>query len=628
MAQINAEVEDSNIQYVIKDTSEFVLQSSDSDQFGNLMCTDGTQAFFLDGALIADSSNGNGQTYILQDSDLGQYYIQESDGIVVSEENKLSGTDFLEAVPSLSGEQDSSSQTPLIQFIDDEGNLVNAQIPSILYIQDETETGQYQLVQDLQAEADGMQAIQLETNQVVELKDLIQQQEETTVQIEGDENRYQYVILKDGNLHIQSYPKYEDNDNIDKVVYDAPKEWENITGRNLITGKQLSLQSLVENQRKLGSPKRKRKKKGGLEELLNKKLNLGRTVDGKKLVGKIIHIGKRKQKDEAVIKDAKQENETTNSVEPTLTEVIKDGASFDDTNLLQATFVEANSTQDGTIDSNGFETTNVVQTISRKRVSTASEIEFILKRKVICNDVLEQISKTLIGLMRLESVSKRLKNKHLLIKVVEQKYVQSKKIYERNFSYSSGYMVEICSIDQETGDLMESWSYEHEGGIKEHPDAETLKKVMFKEVLRLTFVITLLKDGPHVKVVMEPDDSLFRCRACDKTFKTKTQLDLHLSTLHSISLQMKQCDHCPFATASDAEWEDHRKYHDGQHVLGCIEPGCEATFSTLEKLSIHHAEVHKKVNKDSSKCSSGPDGNDNDSFNNQISSHGMKSNVF
>nr|CAI5817244.1 unnamed protein product [Callosobruchus analis] len=441
-----------------------------------------------------------------------------------------------------------------------------------------------------------MQAIQLETNQVVELKDLIQQQEETTVQIEGDENRYQYVILKDGNLHIQSYPEYEDNDNINKVVYDAPKEWENITGRNLITGKQLSLQSLVENQRKLGSPKRKRKKKGGLEELLNKKLNLGRTVDGKKLVGKIIHIGKRKQKDEAVIKDAKQENceqithtpETTNSVEPTLT----------------------NSTQDGTIDSNGFETTNVVQTISRKRVSTASEIEFILKRKVICNDVLEQISKTLTGLMRLESVSKRLKNKHLLIKVVEQKYVQSKKIYERNFSYSSGYMVEICSIDQETGDLMESWSYEHEGRIKEHPDAETLKKVMFKEVLRLTFVITLLKDGPHIKVVMEPDDSLFRCRACDKTFKTKTQLDLHLSTLHSISLQMKQCDRCPFATASDAEWEDHRKYHDGQHVLGCVEPGCEATFSTLEKLSIHHAEVHK-VNKDSSKCSSGQDGKSN-----------------
>ncbi|VEN62036.1 unnamed protein product [Callosobruchus maculatus] len=630
---INAVDEDGNIQYVLNDSSGFILQSSDSDQFSNLICTDGTQAFFLDGALIADSSDENGQTYVLQDDgDLSQYYIQETDGIFVSEEKESPATGLLEAVTSVTGDDDCSSQSQLIQFIDDEGNLINAQIASILCLQDETETtGEYQLVEDYQAGIDGMQTLQLETSQMVELKDLIQQQEESSVQIE-DENRYQYVILEDGKLHIQSYAEYEASNEINQVATKpAPVEWENITGRNLITGKQLSLRSLAENPQKI-SPKRKRKKKGGLEVLLNKKLNLGRTVDGKKLVGKIIHVGKRKQEGDAAIEavkeDVNQENAHTEDTRDGLT----DSLSFEDSYASQATFVQAKHSldiKDDVIDSSGFKDTNVVQAISSKRVSTTSDIQYILKRKIICKDVLEQISKILSGLMKLDSVNKRFRNKYLLIKAIARRYVQSKKRFEKDFSYSSGYMVETYSVNQETGDLTESWSYVHDDRInsEESSDAEAPKNVMFEDLLQLTLLITLQKNRQHVKVMMEPDGSPFRCDACDKTFRTKMLLNLHLSTMHDISLHIKQCEHCPFASASDAEYEDHRKYHDGQQVLGCVEEGCEASFSTLEKLSIH-AEVHRK---DNNKCSSSPAGSDDnnkDVSKNQLTSHGIENTTF
>ncbi|CAH1980057.1 unnamed protein product [Acanthoscelides obtectus] len=531
---------DGDIQYVLNNSSQFILEPSDPEKLGNVFYTDGTQAIFVDGGLIADSTDGDGQTYVLQDCDLNQYYIPETGDIFLSEEDQ-SSSGFLETVPSQLETDESTSSNQLVQII----------------------------VED----------------QVVDLEDFIQQGDAAVVQIAGEENRYQYAVLKDGKLHIQSYPEIGDSQDLVQVADEAPStEWDKITGRNLITGKQLSLRSLAENRQKKVLTKRKRKNKNGLLGLLNKKLELGQTVDGKKLFLKIIHIGNKP--DVSIEKPADQKSDQSNQVT----------CSPKDTYSVNSVKTENNEEDTCNLE---FQSTNYVLPTStiNEIVSTPTNTAFIIKRKFVSKEVLDQISKTLSGLMKLESVKKKLKNKLLLVKVVEERYVQSKKGFDKNCSYSCGCIVDEYLVDQETGDLVQNWTYiaEENKEPEENTNGEADRKTQLLEVLQLTLLITYQKKGPHVKVILDPHGTLLQCLKCNKSFKTKGLLYAHLASEHGVNVATKQCGNCSFTATSDSEWEEHRKYHEGQQVLGCVEEGCDAYFSTLINLS-KHAEVHKKNN--------------------------------
>lgn len=126
---------------------------------------------------------------------------------------------------------------------------------------------------------------------------------------------FQYAILKDGKLHLQPCEsQYITDITEDNLFHQVESEEENsnfstvkngivdvssITGRNLLTGQKVTLDSYLgklkknlKNSEKKGSSTADAviRRKFLLNSLLNKKFKLGKTANGKQLVGKIIQI--------------------------------------------------------------------------------------------------------------------------------------------------------------------------------------------------------------------------------------------------------------------------------------------------------------------------------------------------
>ncbi|CAH1980059.1 unnamed protein product [Acanthoscelides obtectus] len=160
---------------------------------------------------------------------------------------------------------------------------------------------------------------------------------------------------------------------------------------------------------------------------------------------------------------------------------------------------------------------------------------------------------------------------------------------ETDESTSSNQLVQIIVEDQVVD--LEDFIQQGDAAVVQIAGEEN----RLLEVLQLTLLITYQKKGPHVKVILDPHGTLLQCLKCNKSFKTKGLLYAHLASEHGVNVATKQCGNCSFTATSDSEWEEHRKYHEGQQVLGCVEEGCDAYFSTLINLS-KHAEVHKKNN--------------------------------
>lgn len=131
--------------------------------------------------------------------------------------------------------------------------------------------------------------------------------------------RFQYAIIRQGKLHIQSYEghipilsveeklsvgiqkqmsskslqSFEENSLEEKNI-----DLSSITGRNLLTGQKVTLNNyfgkLKKNLKSFDKQKSIQdsitKRKNLLNNLLNKKLRLGKTMNGKQLIGKIIQI--------------------------------------------------------------------------------------------------------------------------------------------------------------------------------------------------------------------------------------------------------------------------------------------------------------------------------------------------
>lgn len=133
---------------------------------------------------------------------------------------------------------------------------------------------------------------------------------------------YQYAVIKNGKLHIQTGDRgslellrtlaqqevieddensvLEENDDSNLTMDDDTDIISKITGRNLITGQTVTLDKYLHRlQRKMhiDDPKssktnQQENESENLDPIINKKLVLGRTSNGKKLVGKILKITK------------------------------------------------------------------------------------------------------------------------------------------------------------------------------------------------------------------------------------------------------------------------------------------------------------------------------------------------
>lgn len=84
--------------------------------------------------------------------------------------------------------------------------------------------------------------------------------------------------------------------------------------------------------------------------------------------------------------------------------------------------------------------------------------------------------------------------------------------------------------------------------------------------------------------------NLFQCKQCDKTYKSKRSLSLHMTAIHG---PLAQCDYCSMELKGAKQRKQHMKMMH-QLVVACDE--CCSTFNSPAYLLKHKKRCHKKQN--------------------------------
>ncbi|KAJ8972452.1 hypothetical protein NQ314_000185 [Rhamnusium bicolor] len=570
-------IADEEVEYVLNDT-DFVLDSSEINHEGlsDIIYSDGTRAILVNnqGHII----QSEGQTVVLQEGeDLSQYYIND--------ENEI------------------------IQYVDEDGNTTDE--PQVIYVNEEgfpiqdADLSQYQIAETQEDDTFALKSVKLET-QVVDLEDLMRQQGEGETAIIGTEaNGYQYAILKDGKLHIQTYngdvfpvssseviqePETHDQETVEQIL-DLSK----ITGRNLLTG-----------QTGDGSRKRKIKNVDGLKRLLNKKLTLGKTTNGKRLVGKVIHVEKKNSSDESTayladkfyidIEESSSllENERLLDVQESCTESPDDSHNDESEELVQHDEDYLNAMS---VDQGCNEITEDMDTGRGTSKCRGNKRKIVIHEKLVSKDCFGHISRTLSGLMNMESVKKKLQHKNIIVKVVEKKYNSATETYSKNVAYSSGYM-EVEFVVDVSGTMLENWIFVPDintkeaifGKSKDGEEEEHEQKVNNSGSLKLCEICGVKFEDSnalqeHRKLHVD-EGKLFRCSVdgCDKFFLTAGRLKRH-SSVHYIALRRLECSICLHRCSSESGLKRHLMTHMSMEPFFC--ETCLKSFTNPGDLNFH-----------------------------------------
>ncbi|KAG5899580.1 hypothetical protein JTB14_022910 [Gonioctena quinquepunctata] len=532
--------ENEGVQYILN-SSDIVLNPSDenAEELNDIVLPDGTRAILVNGHIFQSEP----QTVLLQDGDdMNQYLINNDNGEVFMSDQQ----DMLE-----SGTLDDSE---VIQYIDEDGNI--AEPSNILYVNEdgvpiqEEDLSQYEIAQLM--DSVGMQEHQ---TQVMDIDQLLQQQDrnEITGQLSG-ENGYQYAIVKDGKLHIQTLKTEPEQNqmNAQENSEEPSIDVSNIRGTNLLTGQSVTLQSYIEKiQKKIKaapsesiltkkSNNRRRKVKNNLKELLNRKFNLGKTSDGKRLVGRVVHV-KTKEVPHEETDEGKRLLDSANGafVKNEGPDSCIENANYE--SVANRTLPENND--------HSMYSRNVDQPPPRQINVISQDSENF-----------QQISQTLCGLMGMDSVKNKLQEKTMLVSVIEKNCQPD--------------ATKRCS---DTEELLLS---------RMGQDKQFDSKCKFENVTRLSLIITYKKNNKRLtRVIIDPVEHL--CTQCHEEFRTNRKLMDHMESVHF------NCIHCCRNFSSVQEVSEHKQEHitSGELFL-CTTDGCKKTFNKRDLLTKHIA-AHK-----------------------------------
>lgn len=81
-----------------------------------------------------------------------------------------------------------------------------------------------------------------------------------------------------------------------------------------------------------------------------------------------------------------------------------------------------------------------------------------MNTRKVSKEAYQYISRTLEGLMSMDSVKKKLENTNIIVNIVEKKWLSSKNAYSNSSSFTSGYMQHITSVDKD-GKSMQYWTF-------------------------------------------------------------------------------------------------------------------------------------------------------------------------
>ncbi|XP_045466336.1 zinc finger protein with KRAB and SCAN domains 8-like isoform X2 [Harmonia axyridis] len=408
-------------------------------------------------------------------------------------------------------------------------------------------------------------------------------------------NGFQYVVQLqnfDSFQQIQDFEETSDhvyNTSIVEVESPKPIEISKITGKNLITGQIVTLDSYLEKVKK--SSKKlmlqntemvslnvgKKNEHTALGNLLNKKLTIGKTVNGQRLIGKVIHVGKKDEDDETSVINMNSEinldesyNELTTSYHDAVEEHVPSSVIIEnnqnDKNILteniNAMLIEDNAQQTVTLD-------------DQIQLKDSKETD-------IDHNILDYVSRTMSNLMNMESVLKKLKRKNLLIKVVE-KAVGEEQVKVNNFQIR-GHLEMLGGWQKH--EYEEKWIFkmDYEKGREDCGEWIELWSRKFPETMKLT--ITIVKvDGLIQSTKVSLNYNLEKCSICSKEFKSIYKLKTHMTVSHKVKHQY-QCQICDKSLDNKDTFNQHRKYHvDRKELFSCDK--CDKHFLSLQRFTKH-----------------------------------------
>ncbi|CAG9830754.1 unnamed protein product [Diabrotica balteata] len=524
---IITKTEEPEIQYILNNT-EFVFDSSDlSEEINDIIYTDGNQAYIWTNGHIVQEVGEEGDTVLVQDGEeiMDQYLMNDKQDL--SQENQQ-----------------------VIKYVDEEGNLSEAS--NIFYIDKEgvplgsqSISPQYYLTDFM----DSVPNVCNEDQDSINTSEYYVGDQDADAFVDINDTNWYLNISKDGNIHI-TIPPTDNNENTTDTS-DVPQKVDltAITGKNLLTGQVLSLDSYMDKilTRMKSNPSIKSsKRKHNLNAYLNKKLNLGLTVGGKKLMGKIIHVGS-KGKEAIGVRvtedDSKNKNEDILCTEPPA-------------NMLR---------------------NNLIANYQPKNITKES-------------DQFQHISKVLSDLMRKENFKAKIRQRRLWIKVVE-KYRTKASVSTKNVSWIRGCM-EPKLTPVENNEYLEDWTFVSDDVITEENYAKLKSQKEYSNYLHLTIITTHYSSSKSIiKIII--DSKNVDCRYCEQMFGSKENMVKHVNKDHNA------CEVCNEVYPSLRELMTHKQIHNTAAFKICPKNNCKKYFVTDLALK-KHTESHRL---ESFKCS-------------------------
>ncbi|RZC32228.1 GDNF-inducible zinc finger protein 1-like [Asbolus verrucosus] len=459
MSENNLEMDENEIHYVYED-QEFVLDKEEiNPELRDLICAEGSRALLVDGQYILTDS----QAILLQEGDnnLTQYYINDNtEGFIVDGEDAsvnslFESTEILQLV-----EEDTNGDQQIIYYTNENPNT-----EEFTTSQDIPEQNGVEGIQDEDGNIYPFKRIKLE-GQMLQFDEFVPKQENVVMSHQADDehNSVQYAIMEDGNFQISSFStetqpieESESDKSTDAQLVDLSK----ITGRNLITGQTVTLHSYMEKLKKklknnnLTQKSRPSKKiyddevrRPELSDLLDRKISIGKTKSGKKIVGKIIHIERKGDALKAPTKESEEEEEE---------EEVDDNLVIND-HLPETVDVAEGQDKDESPPPPAAVASESEEAPTSEVEKAEDQTRILVKKCSVSKDSFEQISKTLGGVMEMESVRKKLENKNIVVKLVEKRYVSETDTVIKSTSYSYGYMEKDTNQVVED-EVVEKWRF-------------------------------------------------------------------------------------------------------------------------------------------------------------------------
>ncbi|KAK9874436.1 hypothetical protein WA026_002776 [Henosepilachna vigintioctopunctata] len=575
-----------------------VDQYQEIENLDNVMNIDGTQAIFVDGRYYIPT---NTKAIFMPETD-SQYNINNAGNILFDTnfETSFCNRETVHLIENTEVKVEDDRQ--ILYYTDEVKNLVEMK---------EEECSQNVKFGFMDNMNPSLKPLEIECD-FVNIDSVLENINNVTDNTEnGSAQSYQYIV------QFENYDAFENSpdnsmhetlknglDESDSIIDESSQlvDISKITGKNLLTGETVTLDNYLEKVKNINKELtlekaeeisqniRKRSQHTALSNLLNKKLTIGKTLTGQRLIGKVIHVGKkeleRASNDSTIYEPFSKTIENIdedNSMVPSIFSLIADDPIK---NVGLSTEMSEDSQEDDTtiLLDNQHEIEGLAETKCELTQCNDEEYCNVEEQKMNQMDhhMVEYVSRTLTNLMSMESVSKKLKRKNLYIKVIEKVMADNNK-YKANIYQMQGHLEMLGGWEEEGYE--EKWLFKLNKEFLNNDELLDYNHKKFPESMRLIISIVLV-DGIVQSTKVNLNYCQEKCSICSKEFRTIYKLKSHMKVVHQIAVSQFYCQLCDESLEDKDMFTQHRLYHvERNELFPCSR--CDKHFLTKIKLAKH-----------------------------------------